>query len=444
MRNIVFSILVVAAMCGCYSVPKEEKGTTQLAADAGVTSADAAASADVDAGSDVSPEAQGQATCQSMGAECGVASNGSWCGGCQSGKVCSAGKCVATPVVAQDAGSTAPDTTTAPQPDVQQPKPSTTCEGRCGKFDYGVACQCDSACAKNADCCSDYAAKCVTVTPSPQCEGVEKCAISAVNNSYLWCEQFVGGNYDASGKCAVKAGTKRKLQCMGTGWKNGTAEMWAKFEQFTCLGTVVSACKTGEFCALSGGKLWCANYTGFVMDDDFKKCASTSALAEKLCGGTWESIVAVAPGEYLPASSFQCKPPAPPAPKPSTQTFKFWRKDGSFKMLFGGPSQTVSQSPWAEHKPVAGVSTIEVPAGNKFVMFLPLISEINNEKLFGYGKVDVNSAPEVVGWYGWEYGAMKGEIKQKVPLPNCETVAVGAYCAKSWSDSVHRLAVHIE
>jgi len=59
-----------------------------------------------------------------------------------------------------------------------------SCEGRCGTFTAGAACQCDAACSQYGDCCADEAALCDAPQPSPT-SCVQKCGQNAGS---CWCD----------------------------------------------------------------------------------------------------------------------------------------------------------------------------------------------------------------------------------------------------------------
>ncbi len=73
---------------------------------------------------------------QCEGKECGPDGCGGTCGTCD-GQVCEAGTCV--------------DAEFPQSPNAG----ADTCENRCGQYDPEAACQCDSECAPNGDCCDD-------------------------------------------------------------------------------------------------------------------------------------------------------------------------------------------------------------------------------------------------------------------------------------------------
>lgn len=225
MRN--FSVILVAtATCGCYTAP-HEKGT-QPAADVGVeVQQDAADATDVGPSGDVASEVQ--ATCAQMGVECGLAPNGSWCGWCAAGKLCStAGMCVPVEVKPAVDAAVSQDTAPAPQPDVQQqltPAPTvTSCNGRCGTYDASAACQCDAECHNSKDCCSDKVSLCGS------CEAGKLCTVVGAK---LFCANF-SGLLNAEKKCASGGGIW--TTCDGS-WKVvGPTQVsgWGSPMSFTC------------------------------------------------------------------------------------------------------------------------------------------------------------------------------------------------------------------
>jgi len=108
-----------------------------------------------------------------------------------------------------DGAQTTPDTGIPKTNDTAQPAGS--CAGKCGSFDANATCQCNSACEGAGDCCADYAQLCKT----PADSGPTDSGTSDVSGDGGVTGSCVGkcGKYEQGASCQCDSGCAQYGDC---------------------------------------------------------------------------------------------------------------------------------------------------------------------------------------------------------------------------------------